>query len=73
MRKLWTDEEEEALKKLWTNPSISDEQIDAVLLKRTWGGIRKKALQLGFTPRWKLREKRINRELFKKLLEVEEI
>ncbi len=70
-RQSWTEEEEKVLKRLWTNPKVSMEDIVRVL-NRTEDSIWNKARRLGLKARGSYRKSDIDYEYLKKLLEVVE-
>lgn len=49
--RLWTERAEEALKKLWKNTDITNDDIQQVFPNRSWDAICKKASRLGLAPR----------------------
>jgi len=65
----WSKKELEALQKLWPNPKIPLEEIYKVFPDRSRGAVAEKAHELGIALK---REGKINEDLLKKLLSVEE-
>lgn len=70
IHRFWHPDEEEALKKLWSSPKISRENL-CDLFDRSYGSIRHKAASMGLPKRAEI-EKRLDEILYRKLLEVVE-
>lgn len=71
MRKFWSEEENDILRKLWNKDGIEFEDVEKVLIGRTGSAIKNRAYRMGL-PLWCGNKREIDYDHLKKLMEVVE-